>query len=405
MDREHMNTNETPEEGGESFEDLFEASYVEPTRLSPGQKVKATVIKVTSDWVFIDMGRKGEGVLDRKELLDAEGNLRVKDGDTIDAYFVSSENNEMLFTTRIGRGAAGNAQMEEAHRTGIPVEGSVEREIKGGFEIRIAGGVRAFCPFSQMGLPREDEGGYVGKRLSFRVVQYGERGRNIVVSRRVLLEEERQARLEALKGTLKEGMTVRGTITSLRDFGAFVNVQGIEGLIPISEVGWGRTENIHDVLGVGQEVDVVIAQLDWVKNRFSFSLRAALADPWVSAVESFPAGSVHAGKVVRLAPFGAFVALAPGIDGLLHISRLGGGKRIKHPGEAVKEGQAVEVKVESVDVGKRRLSLALAGAAQPEAPQENPEEYRQYLSGDSPSAGMGSLGEALRAKLAEKGKK
>ena len=172
----------------------------------------------------------------------------------------------------------------------------------------------------------------------------------------------------------------------------------IEGLIPISEIGWTRVADVRDVLTSGQEVEVVITQLDWVKERFTFSLKAALPDPWDASVENFPPGSLHTGKVARLTAFGAFVSLGAGVDGLIHISRLGGGKRIKHPNEVVKEGQMVEVKVESVDREKRRIALALPGvAASSDQSEAEPSDYKDYMSSATPSSSLGSLGEALNA--------
>jgi small subunit ribosomal protein S1 len=392
--------------GEESFADLLDRSFVAPARYEPGQKVSAPVVKVTPEWVFLDLGRKGEGIVAAKELLDESGNLRVREGDTLPAYFVSAEGSEMLFTTRIAGGAAGTSQLEEAWRSGIPVDGLVVKEVKGGFEVRLAGGARAFCPHSQMGLP----GGkgpeeHVGKREPFRITRFDEKGRNIVVSRRVLLEEEEARKREALRATLAEGMVVRGTVTSVREFGAFVAVGPIEGLLPVSEVGWERVADLRELLSPGQEVEVAVTRLDWANRRFSFSLKKTLADPWDTAADRFPAGSRHVGKVSRLSAFGAFVSLGGGIDGLLHVSKLGGGKRLKHPSEAVREGQELEVRVESVDREKRRVSLSLAAVDAAESAGEAEEDYRKYLSTPSESRSHGALGEALRAKLTEKGKK
>src|SRR3990170_4811782 len=227
------------EQGEESFAELFEKSFKKQGRLEPGQMVETVIVKITSEWIFLDLGGKGEGYLDRKEMLDAEGNLSVKEGDRIRAFFLSAENNEMHFTTKIGSGPAGHTQLEDAWRNGTPVEGTVTKEVKGGFEVKIAGSARAFCPFSQMGIRREE-----------------------------------------WKETLKEGMKIRGTVTSLQGFGAFVDIGGLEGLIQIAEIAWGRTENIRDVLSVGREVEVIVKKLDWEKGRFSFSLKDTLPDPW-----------------------------------------------------------------------------------------------------------------------------
>jgi len=383
----------------ESFADMFEKSFKKQGRHEPGQKVDAMIVKISADWIFLDLGGKGEGYLDKKEMLDEDGNLKVKEGDIISAYFVSSQNNEMHFTTKIGAGPAKQSQLEDAYRSGIPVDGTVVKEMKGGFEIRIAGSMRAFCPYSQMGLRREESSSeYIGRGLSFNIVEFAEGGRNIVVSRKAILENERQHRIEMLKETLKEGAKVKGTVTSIQKFGAFVDIGGIEGLLPVSEIAWTRTEKVSDVLTVGQTVEVIIKKLDWENRRFSFSLKDAAPDPWETVAATFTTGSFHSGTVSRLAPFGAFVTLKEGVDGLIHISKLGAGKRVNHPREVVKEGQAIEVKVESVDAEQRKLSLSLAEISRAEAEEAATiREYNQQAK-DAPQ-NMGSLGDVLKATI------
>jgi small subunit ribosomal protein S1 len=305
----------------------------------------------------------------------------------------------MRFTTRLGAGPAGNARLEEAWASGIPVEGFVEKEIKGGYEVKIGGSIRAFCPFSQISLGRADDRAlFVGRHLPFKVTEYGEGGRNIVLSHRAILEEERRSQRERLRESLQEGMTVKGTVTSIRDFGAFVTVDGIEGLIPVSEIGWGRVEEIGDVLAVGQEVEVVVKRLDWENDRFSFSLKETLADPWDRVAEQFPVGTYHKGVVARLAPFGAFVTLGAGVDGLIHISRLGAGKRISHPREVLKEGERVEVKIEAVDRENRRLSLSLAELGREEEEAAETLEMFRKSAAEAPK-GLGTLGDLLKKKV------
>jgi small subunit ribosomal protein S1 len=210
---------------------------------------------------------------------------------------------------------------------------------------------------------------------------------------------------EESMATLTEGMVVRGKITSVRDFGAFVDIGPIEGLLPISEIGWERVEDIREILSAGQEVEVAITRLDWANKRFTFSLKKMLADPWEAAAQRFPAGSRHAGKVVRLTAFGAFVSLGGGIDGLLHISKLGGGKRIKSPGEAVSLGQEIEVKVESVDAAQHRIALALAVTDAAGSTGGEEEDYRKYLEKPSSPPPVGAFGEALRTKMDQKKEK
>lgn len=387
----------------ESFAELLEQSLTNQSgHLAPGQKVTARVLKVSAEWLFIDTGHKGEGVVDLKEFTDPDGAISVKEGDTISAYFLSSSRGEMRFTTRVGGGSSGTAQLEEAWQAGVPVEGVVEKEIKGGYEVKLAGSARAFCPFSQMSLRRvENPESFIGTHFSFRITDYGERGRNIVVSRRVLLEEEQKRLREEAQAALSEGMTVSGTVTSLRDFGAFVDIGGIEGLLPISEIGWSRVKDVRDVLSVGQQVQVMVKSIDREKERISLSLKDTLADPWEKVGEMYPEGSFHTGVVARLTAFGAFVTLSDGVDGLIHISKLGAGKRISHPREALAEGQTIEVKVESFDRENRRLSLALAGTARAAEEEEATlDEFRRRA--DEAPKKMGTLGDMLQAKAKKK---
>lgn len=400
MDEDNDKLEEMEEE---SFAELLQQSLIKPVRFTPGQKVQARIVKISTEWIFLDLGGKSEGYLDRKELQEEEGALSVKEGDAIEAFFLSSENNELRFTTKITGGEAGRHFLQDAWENGIPVEGVVEKEIKGGFEIRIAGSTRGFCPFSQMGQQRgANPGDLVGQHLPFRITQFDEKGRNIVLSHRSILEEERRRQREEMKAVLQEGMKFTGAISSIQNFGAFVKVGGVEGLIPISEIGWDRVEDIQERIKVGQEVEVVALKLDWEKDRLSFSLKRAMPDPWENIEKDFPPESRHKGTVARLANFGAFVTLAPGVDGLLHISKLGAEKRIKHPREAVSEGQSLEVKVDSIDKENKRLSLSLAASDKAEDQKESEETLSQY-SGDKAKS-MGTFADLLKAKMAEKRK-
>lgn len=396
---------ETEETDDGSFAELFEQDGKQDKRwLEPGQKLTGKVLKIGNEWIFMDTGQKGEGVIERKEFLDIDGNVTVAEGDSITAYFLSSSHGEMRFTTKLGGGASGSTQLEQAWQAGVPVEGVIEKEIKGGYEVKLGGTARAFCPYSQIALRRvENPEALIGTRLAFRISEYAENGRNIVVSRRALLEEEQQRLKEEAQAGISEGMTVAGTVTSLQDYGAFVDIGGIEGLLPISEIGWSRVKDVRDVLSVGQQLKVVVKSIDREKDRISLSLKDTLADPWEQVPVRFPEGSFHSGTVARLDTFGAFVTLSDGIDGLLHISKLGAGKRINHPRDVVKEGEQLEVKIESIDSGNRRISLALAGPARAAAEEEaTMTEFRRQAD-DGPK-GMGTLGDMLRSRT-QKGKK
>jgi small subunit ribosomal protein S1 len=399
--------NELNEE--KSFAELFEKTRMQKDFLKPGQKIEAVIVKITKDWIFLDLGGKSEGYLDRKELTDESGNLSVKEGDSITAYFLSSKHNEKLFTTRIGAGDSARTYIEEVWRNAIPIEGIVEKEIKGGFEIKLAGGMRGFCPYSQIDLQRtENAKDYIGRRLSFRITEYGERGRNIILSARAILEEQKKKEEEALKEKLHEGMTIKGTVVSVRDFGAFLDIGGLQGLLPISEIGWERVEDIHERLSIGQTLDVVITKLNWQENRISLSLKETLPDPWNEAPAKYPEGTFHTGTVVRLTKFGAFVNLGPGVDGLIHISKLGKGKRITHPGEVVTVGQTIDVRIDAVDSEQKRISLSIPEAESQEdssrkTGKESEEDYREYVN--KAPVSLGSLGDIMKRKSDAKKKK
>lgn len=382
-----------------SFAELLAETQLEQKRYDRGQRVQGVVVQITPEWVFLDMGGKSEGVVDRKEFLDETGNLSLKVGDTVWAYYLATRNNERVFTTRITGGQAARNFLQEAYQNSIPVEGTVEREVKGGFEVKVAGGLKGFCPFSHMELHRVvDPSAFSGQRLQFRIIEYAEGGRRLVLSRRALLEEEKLQRKEQLKQVLKEGMLVKGKVVSVRDFGAFVDIGGVQGLLPVSEVAWERVQHVGDHLSPGQEVEVSILQLDWERDRITLSLKQTLPDPWEKAAQRYPEGSKHMGKVVRLAAFGAFVSLEPGLDGLVHISSLGSGKRITHPKEILSTGQEVAVKVESLDPEKKRLSLSLADPQEQEEDpaSQNLEAYKQK----APNSPV-TFGDLLREKLSK----
>jgi small subunit ribosomal protein S1 len=243
----------------------------------------------------------------------------------------------------------------------------------------------------------------VGQRLSFRIIEYKENGRNIIVSRRALLEEERAKNKELLKESLREGAVVNGSVVSLQKYGAFVDIGGIQALLPISEIAWGHVDDIAEKLSVGQEIEAAILKIDWANDRISLSLRSILPDPWDKAAVDFPIGMTLAGVVARLTRFGAFVTLSPGVDGLIHISRLGRGKRITHPSEVIKEGQRVEVKIEKIDRDARRISLVPAEDVVESAgddKKEEPDDFRKYMVKDT--GAMGSFGDLLKKKLSSR---
>ncbi len=391
----------------DSFAELFQESESKSLRrLKRGEKICATIVGFDSESVFLDIGGKSEGVLQASEMMNEEKELTATIGDVIDVYFLQAKNGEQLFTISIGSGK-NSAHLEEAYRSQIPVTGTVTEEIKGGFRITLGGSIRAFCPYSQMGLRRVEDATteYLEKQMQFLITRFEENGRNIVVSARAILEQEREEQKEKLKETLAEGQTVTGEITSIRDFGAFVDLGGVDGLVPISEIGWSRVDNIKDFYGIGQSVTVLIKKLDWDTDRITLSIKETLEDPWESAVAKLSSGTTLTGRVVRLAPFGAFVNITEGVDGLVHISKLGKGRRIHHPREVLEEGQEIEVQVESIDSVEKRISLTPSDYESPENEQKKEEKrVKEFKNKTKEETGksLGTLGDLLQAKLAEK---
>lgn len=378
----------------ESFEDLLKGNYGNNEYFEPGQLVEAQVVKISGEWIFLHTGGKSEGYLEASEMTDDKGKISVKEGDFINAYFLSANNGEMHFTTKISSGKTGQKILESAYDNDIPVEGLVNKEIKGGYEITI-GTTRAFCPFSQIGLEREDPLIYIGKKFNFKITEIGENGRNIILSNRIILEDERKLKVNALKGSLKQGLRVKGTIKSIQNFGAFVDLGGIQALIPISEISRGRVENIHDYLKVGQEIEAVILNLDWEKEKITLSIKETLQDPWKEADKKYTEGSKHPGKIARITNFGAFVTLEPGLDGLLHVSDFGGGSKIKHPREVVKEGDSLEVIIGQVDTNQKRISLKLVNTKK----ENEDENYDQFMGKRNDSyTPFGNLGNLMKNK-------
>jgi small subunit ribosomal protein S1 len=337
-----------------------------------GDVVKGTIVNVGKDAVFVDLGGKAEGQLDRAQVTDHEGKLLVKLGDVIEARVAADTGGSLSLRVKLGRGPEARAELAQAQDLGIPVDGLVTEVVKGGLSVDVAG-VRGFCPASQIDTRFVDDlSVYVGQRLTFRVTRY-EPPRNLVLSRRALLEEENELKSAELRKHLVPGLVVHGKVVGFKPFGAFVDLGGIEGMLHVSELGYSRVEKPEDMLALGQEIDVVVLKVEpgqgKEKERISLSLKALGNDPWSDAVAKLATGQRVKGTITRLQPFGAFVELAPGVEGLVHISELGAGRRINHPKEVVAAGQQVEAVVLGIDLERRRLSLSLADSKEA-APDE-----------------------------------
>lgn len=364
--------------GGSDFAALleaFEKKQSDGDKSAPkvGDRLSAKIVGFGEESAFIDLGRKAEGIVPLAQLVDDEGKRTVEIGDSVEGVVASIADDVVTLKVRAGRGPAAPEEIQQAYTHGLPVDGTVHAVVKGGVEVLVSG-LRAFCPVSQLDLRYvEDASTFVGQKLTFRISRYEEgRGRpNLVLSRRALLEEEAKAKAEAARAEIVVGKIVRGTVTSLATYGAFVDLGGIDGLLHISELGHGRVDHPQDVLSVGQEVEVMVKSIAEPdargRERISLSRRALTKDPWTEEAKRLTPGSRHSGRVARLETFGAFVELSPGVDGLLHISELAelGKHEIRHPRDVLKIGQELEVTVLNISPETRRIALALVreGAA------------------------------------------
>ncbi|MGZ6076571.1 MAG: S1 RNA-binding domain-containing protein [Myxococcaceae bacterium] len=355
----------------QSFAEMYEAhakSEVGGHRRLPriGERVTGTIFQLGADTAFLSLGGRTEAMIDLRELKDDEGILRFGVGDTVEAHVVEAGAKGVILSRTLSKGSASLAMLAEARASGMPVEGLVLAVNKGGFEVAV-GDARAFVPLSQMDLRFVDKPDqYIGERLRFRVTEVREK--NVVLSRRALLEEEQKALAAETRKSLAEGKVLQGRVTGVRDFGVFVDLGGVEGLVPVSELSHVRVVHPSEMVNVGDSVEVQVLRLEPPhpnspdkakhKERITLSMRARQEDPWKAFAAGLKEGDQLPGKVVRLQPFGAFVELRPGVDGLIHISAMSE-RRIAHPRDVLKVGDAVEVAVERVDPADKRIGLRL----------------------------------------------
>lgn len=355
------------------FRDLFEKTQVNMS-IKKGDKVSGPVVAIDKKYVFVDLGGRQDGVLDRKDFLDEQGELTVQKGDVVEAYVAGSDADGILLRRQLGGRDVREVDqaVAEAFQSKIPVEGKVtavrrKEEKLVGYTVQV-GKSEAFCPASQMdarGIRREPEE-YVGQTYPFRVTEYAEDGYRLVVSRRVVMEEQEEAARQRLLANLQEGAVLSGTVASLQPYGVFVDLGGLDGLVPGRELSWDRGVRPEDVVKVGDKVTVKVIGHEpgegGRKPRITLSLKQASgATPWEKFVAdpAFAVGTRHKGTVARLASFGAFIRLAPGVDGLAHVSQLGVDHRVGDPSEVLKEGQEVEVTILEIQEEGHRVSLCV----------------------------------------------
>lgn len=337
------------------------------TDFDEGDLIDGTVVKIEHDEVLVDIGFKSEGVIPARELSirkDADPSEVVNLGDKIEALVLQKEDKDgrLILSKKRAEYERAWIQVEDKFKAGEVVTGEVIEVVKGGLILDI--GLRGFLPASLVGLRRvKDLSAYLGTEIEARVIEMDRNRNNVVLSRRVLLEEGRKNERAEILEKLSKGMRLKGTVSSIVDFGAFVDLGGIDGLIHISELSWSHVNHPSEVVKVGEEVEVEVLDVDLQRERISLGLKQTTEDPWTKLVETYPVGTVVDGKVTKIVPFGAFIELGANVEGLVHISEMAM-KHIDSPAQVVHVGDTVKVKVMDVNVERRRISLSMKAAAE-----------------------------------------
>jgi small subunit ribosomal protein S1 len=354
-----------PSENPDSFAALFEASEASSRGLElggEGKIVTGTVVQVGHEAVIIDIGGKSEGTIGLAEFADAHGQVSVSPGDRVDVFIESRESDDGLIS--LSKEKADKMKVWDEISTACErdeiIEGTISQRVKGGLSVTIRGGVKAFLPGSQVDLrPIRNLERLIGQSYEFKVIKFNKKRGNIVLSRRVLLEKERDEMKQKTLERLEEGMVLQGVIKNLTEYGAFVDLGGIDGLLHITDMSWGRVNHPSEVFQVGDEVTVKVLKYNAETERVSLGLKQTQEDPWNHAEEAYPIGKRVRGKVMSLTDYGAFVELEPGVEGLIHVSEMSWTKKIKHPSKMLDVGAEVECQVLEVDSRAKRISLGI----------------------------------------------
>lgn len=346
---------------GDTFAALFEATATRTDKMREGDIVAGTVIKVGKDTVVVDIGYKSEGVIPIDEFLDENGNIEVNAGDQVDVLVEAKENEYglvLLSKEKADKLKVWDEISAACERDEL-ISGTITQRVKGGLSVTIKGGVKAFLPGSQVDLrPVRNLDKLLGQTFDFKVIKFNKKRGNIVLSRRVLLEKERDRLKAKTLENLQEGQIVTGTIKNITEYGAFVDLGGIDGLLHITDMSWGRVNHPSEMFGVGDEVTVKVLKYNPETERVSLGLKQMQEDPWNNAAETFKAGLKVKGKVVSITDYGAFVELEQGVEGLIHVSEMTWTKP-KHPSKVLDMGQEVETVVLDIDIQHKRISLGL----------------------------------------------
>jgi len=358
----------------EDFAAMFEAS-TKARQFDRGQTIEGTIVAIGPKIAFVNVGGKGEAEIEVAELKDADGDIEVSVGDRISAVVVSTSGGIVLSRKGV-RNAATQRQLEDAYQAGLAVEGKVVQAVKGGYEVRIAR-ERAFCPLSQIDIHRTaDPAVHVGQTYAFRVIEYKDNGKDLVVSRRKLLDEQQRASAADVRKSIVPGAVIAGRVVSVQDFGAFVELGGgIQGLLHVSEMSWSRVGSANEVVAPGDPITVKVLRVDEATNKISLGLKQLQGDPWTAAAGTYEVGQVRQGRVTRVADFGAFVELEPGVEGLAHSSTFAPTGHAGGWAKSVAAGFSGAFEILSIDTVQKRIGLALVEegttrAATKSAPQD-----------------------------------
>lgn len=344
----------------ESFAELFEQSNIE-AKMRPGSIVSATVVEVNEDTVIVNAGLKSEGLIPIEQFYDEKGELEVTIGDEVDVALDAVEDG--FGETRLSREKAKRLiawkTLEEANEANTTVIGVITERVKGGFTVDVEK-VRAFLPGSLVDVrPVRDTSYLEGKPLEFKVIKIDRRRNNVVVSRRAVVEKENTAEREALLDTLKEGVTIKGVVKNLTDYGAFLDLGGIDGLLHITDMAWKRVKDPAEIVNIGDEIEVKVLKFDRERNRVSLGLKQMGDDPWTDLTKRYPEGARLNGRVTNIADYGCFVELEEGVEGLVHVSEMDWTNKNVHPSKLVHIGTEVDVVILDIDQERRRISLGM----------------------------------------------
>jgi len=356
----------------DSFGQMLNESFVPAKTLDVGEELEASVIGFDNDYVYLDLGTRLDGAVRRQELM-IDGELIVNEGDNVTVFITGQAKGIWHCSCRLTSDDAGSISqrdqdpqqmaalkaLEEAFNKNLTVEGQVNTVTKGGFEVQLMG-LKSFCPLSQIDTQYcKNPAEHLGKIYMFKIVQFEESGNNIVVSRREYLEVEAKKKAEQMWQQIEEGGVYKGTVVAVRDYGAFVDIGGIEGLLHVSEISYERIQKAGDKLQVGDQLEVAIKDIDRQHRKISLSVKELMEDPWTTMIEKIKVGKEFQGKVVKLKTYGAFVELFPGVHGMVHISKLGTGRVHRHPKEVLTTGEIITVRVLDIDEDNRKISLTM----------------------------------------------